>query len=135
MIETVDAASRAHAVAAFLNSIGIETTLVDKTQAGFLGRVEIHEGSIRYTPVAFAGDLLHEAGHLAVTPSRYRHLMSGDVSEGVRKMCEAVMALNLEPGEPLLRAVLEASEPEATAWSWAAGAHLELKPQEIHRSE
>jgi hypothetical protein len=46
------------------------------------------------------GDLLHEAGHLAVLPAHLRHTANGSLHNEV--------------------AVAHAGEPEATAWAYAA---------------
>ena len=76
-------------------------------------------------------DLLHEAGHLALIPGRFRPGMNGDLSDGFTVMFKALDALDLPPDDPLSRAALQCSDPEATAWAWAAGTALGLPPETI----
>ena len=93
-------------IAAFLESIGLEVCAAELTEPTFLpgirlerGRLLIDEGRLLYP-----GDLLHEAGHLAVmTPAR-------------RAKCGVDATKNM--GE----------EIGAICWSYAALTHLGLDP-------
>lgn len=97
----------------------------------FLPEVWLDRGVIHYTPRVQVGDLLHEAGHFAVIPPSFRgYLRRGSVeSEGknpsllVRKI-EEYMKTNVHPDEPVTRALLQAGECEAIAWSYAAAVHI-----------
>ena len=66
----------------FLNKIGIPTTQETLEMDTFLPGVSIELGQIKYDrdKVLSPGDLLHEAGHIAVSLSRAT--MSGNVGEG-----------------------------------------------------
>lgn len=75
--------------------------------------------------------LLHEAGHLACVPAEYRHLFSGDVAKGQQLMLDQLEASGADIDSPLYRAVIQTSDPEATAWAFAAGLAIGLKPQQI----
>jgi hypothetical protein len=91
-------------LADFVRSIGIDvraTTLPDKT---FLPGLDIRDGAILIDEVrlAYPGDILHEAGHLAVTDPAERD------------------APTLSPNG--------GDEMTAIAWSYAALRHLELDP-------
>lgn len=124
------AAQRAD-VLAFLNRIGIPCVEVDEVGASFLEGVAIRRGTLAVAPEASIDSILHEAGHLAITPTPFRTWLDGDVGRGQRRMIRAIEALDLEPDAPLMRAVLQSSDPEATAWAWAAGVHLGLPPEII----
>lgn len=112
----------------FFNEIGIKTSVKNGVSA-FLEFVKIIDGSIEIDPRCTASNLLHEGGHLAIIPSQFRHLMSGDLDEGLGRMYEEIGRLNLDPDSPLSRAAMQASETEATAWAWAVAEHLGLPPE------
>lgn len=113
-------------VARGLRELGIDAVEADDA-VGFLEKVAIERGGIRYRPDAPASNLLHEAGHLACIPSRYRPLASGSLAVVHREM-QAAYARRFEetgnPDDPLLRAIMQCSDPEATAWAWAFGMRL-----------
>ena len=93
-------------ILAFLAQVGIavhEETLAETT---FLPGLRIRRGALVYDPaqLQWPGDLLHEAGHLAVVPPAERARMDGVIdSDGGQEMA-------------------------AIAWSWAALVHLRLAP-------
>lgn len=78
--------------------------------SSFLPGVRIRGGAILFdrTTLRWPGDLLHEAGHVAVTPAAVRGQLDDDVD-----------AAGQAPW---------ASEVEATAWAYAATIHLGLDP-------
>jgi hypothetical protein len=96
----------------FLRTIGItvrEETLVDEP---FLPGIAIRNGEVILDRArnTWPGDLLHEAGHLAVLPAALRATVDGDLPDSVQ--------------------VAHAGEPEATAWAYAAICKLGL-PVEV----
>ncbi len=95
---------------AFLTGIGIPVREAPVPASSFLPGVRIENGALVFDRLAlrWPGDLLHEAGHVAVTPSAFRHALSDGVD--------------------LPEAVPHASEIEATAWAYAALHHLKLEP-------
>ena len=117
-------------VADALNAIGIETCVVEGA-TGFLDGVRIVNGALHVSPDARVSDVLHEAGHLAILPRRYRHLANDDLDDLVREMFETAEREGLESESPLYRALLQCSDTEATAWAWAFGRHLGLAPETI----
>lgn len=120
-------------VSGFLNSIGIRC-LERKGSTGFLEGCKIVNGEIHYdTEVCTPSNLLHEAGHIAITPSETRHLLDGDVDTWFDKVEARIEILSdtLGPDDPLMRAYLQASECEATAWAYAAGKAAGLDPEII----
>ncbi|NRC33921.1 hypothetical protein HB746_33680 [Pseudomonas aeruginosa] len=114
-------ASTARAIV-FLSGIGIELVHVDSLEgAGFLEDVRVVAGALHYLAGAKACNLLHEAGHVAIVPTRFRHLMNDDVEIGTKEMFEQMEQEGIPPGSREWEIVLQVSEAEATAWSWAAG--------------
>lgn len=97
-------------IVAFLEGIGIAVREGAVPETAFLPGVLIQAGGLVYARDAlrWPGDLLHEAGHLAVAPAELRASMHGDVA--------------------LPDTVPHASEVEATAWAWAALCHVGLEP-------
>ncbi len=98
-------------IAEFLTRIGLE--VVPRRLEGdcFLPGIRIENGKILVdeTTLIYPGDLLHEAGHLAVAPASVRPTLSGDIEI---------------PG-----ADMDEVEVQATAWAFAAIVHLGLEPR------
>ncbi|WP_321889626.1 hypothetical protein [Paraburkholderia bannensis] len=130
----IDAAATRNRVIEFLNGIGIPTCY-ESGASGFAKGCRIGRGTLAVDPACRISTLLHEAGHLAITPRRYRSWMDGDLYAGQRRMLDAVCNGDLHPDEPLYRAVIQCSDPEATAWAWAAGVALGLPGEEIVRDD
>lgn len=97
-------------ITAFLDRIGIETCPGPVPRDAFLPGIRVDAGRLVYdaASLTWPGDLLHEAGHVAVMPAALRPL--------------------LHDGLALEIAVEHASETEATAWAFAAVTHLGLDP-------
>lgn len=107
----------------FLRSAGLHVSFQVGAR-GFIEGVRICQGGLLVDPGCRVSALLHEAAHLGVVPAQYRHLLSDDIDTGVREMLRHLRALDLFPDDPLERAVLHCSDPEATALAWAYGVHL-----------
>ncbi|HZG08265.1 MAG TPA: hypothetical protein VEZ70_04705 [Allosphingosinicella sp.] len=92
-------------IVAFLSGIGIPVRAETLAGDSFLPGLAIKNGELVYDPerLAWPGDLLHEAGHLAVTDPAFRPTLC-DPSD--------------DPGE----------EMAAIAWSWAAAMEIGLAP-------
>ena len=93
-------------MAGFLASIGLETAPAVLPEAAFLEGLKISHGVLLIDEVrlAYPGDLLHEAGHLAVVPGSQRKLLYRNAGS--------------DPGE----------EMAAIAWSYAAALYLGIDP-------
>ncbi|RMN17153.1 hypothetical protein ALQ64_03151 [Pseudomonas cannabina] len=104
----------------FLQGIGLAVA-VKAGSKGFIDHVEVVDGGLYVDPNAAASGILHEAGHLAIVPKQFRHHLSGDLSKGIAKIFAELDMMDLEPDAHLQRAMLQASDPEATAWAFAAG--------------
>jgi hypothetical protein len=98
------------AILAFLAEIGLPVSEGNVPADSFLPGIRVSRGCLVLDRAAlrWPGDLLHEAGHLAVTPSTLRSTLD-DALEGHGS-------------------VPHAGEMEATAWAYAAVAHLRLDP-------
>ncbi|MCF6402933.1 hypothetical protein L3C95_08620 [Chitinophaga filiformis] len=94
----------------FLNDIGIQTFYRSVGQDSFLPGFLIENGTIFIDKnmLQYPGDLLHEAGHIAVVPSADR--------------------LHLTEKAIIKRKDREAEEVMAIAWSYAACMHLMIDP-------
>ncbi|MHC5208780.1 hypothetical protein [Pseudomonas chlororaphis] len=114
----------------FLRSIGL-VVQVEEGASGFIEHVAVVDGGLRVDPKAPASGLLHEAGHLAIVPTRFRHYLSGSLGEGMKRAFAELDQLGLDPDDPLMRAMLQTSDPEVTAWAWAAGKAIGLPDQKI----
>jgi hypothetical protein len=93
-------------IAAFLAEIGLPVEIGEIHHATFLPGIHADCGILRVDPalLSFPGDLLHEAGHLALLTEQRRSQVTGDVGDS--------------GGEEL----------GAIAWSYAAALHLQLDP-------
>ncbi|MDP2275655.1 MAG: hypothetical protein Q8K32_33210 [Archangium sp.] len=102
-MSSLDVAQR---ITRFLVEFGIPCSAGVARGSTFLPGVWIEAGGVRWDPqvLAWPGDLLHEAGHLATLPPSMRKAQSGTL------------------------VVTPADEMAAIAWSWAARARLGLEP-------
>lgn len=92
----------------FLRSIAIPFEFATLEHATFLPGIEVAYGTLRIDPdgLLWPGDLLHEAGHIAVTPPEERATRASIPSD---------------PGE----------EMAAIAWSYAALVAIALPPEYV----
>ncbi len=98
------------AIVDFIAGIGLDIAEETLPADTFLPGVALRDGGLRVDPDALVwpGDLLHEAGHLAVLPAAMRGMANDDLA--------------VEFG------VDHAGELEAMAWAWAAVVELGLPP-------
>ena len=78
----------AQTIAAFLGEIGIPLVVGAVSRPSFVPGLEISQGTIRIDPEvpAWPGDLLHEAGHIAVISADQRSSANGVTSDGGDEM-------------------------------------------------
>lgn len=95
-------------ITTFLHEIGLQVRPGDVPTDSFLPGIRINRGTLVFDALQlkWPGDLLHEAGHLAVTPTSRRAALDGALGDD-------------DPAK-------EITEVEAIAWSWAALVHLDL---------
>lgn len=93
----------------FLNEIGIRVVPGNVPDDTFLPGILVDGDSlvVDEAKLKYPGDLLHEAGHLAVVTPERRKALYNDVSKNA------------------------GDELAALAWSWAALQHLQLPPDEV----
>ncbi|MET1076853.1 MAG: hypothetical protein ABWY06_02420 [Pseudomonas sp.] len=97
----------------FLGFIGLHVEAAEVPLDTVLPAIWVENGCLYYDPqrLRHPGDLLHEAGHLAVAPAAERTSLTGNIDRG--------------PGEEMM----------AIAWSWAALTHLRLPPSSVFHAE
>lgn len=95
----------------FLKSIGIEVIEQELTQTTFLPGLMLGPNTIYIDPqkLLYPGDILHEAGHIAVTPPLQRQLIGSD---------------QMPAYWPTM-----GDEITAILWSFAVVTHLDLPPE------
>jgi len=91
-------------ITGFLNEIGLPVRSGAVPLETFLPGIHVENGVlvVEESRLLYPGDLLHEAGHLAVSPSALRGSLSGSTGD--------------DPG----------GEMAAIAWSYAAALHLKV---------
>ena len=95
---------------AFIRSIGITVTERPIEEETFLPGILISQGGIviDIEKLKYPGDVLHEAGHIAVIPEAERPALHGpDIAARPERASEEMMAI---------------------AWSYAACKHLDIDP-------
>ena len=100
-------------IIAFLREIGFEVNVGEILESTFLPGIRIEAGALRVDParLLYPGDLLHEAGHLALMDPARRAQTNGDVGA--------------DGGE----------EVGAIAWSYAAALHIGLEPRVVFHAD
>lgn len=108
---STDWTSNYERIAAFLASIGLAPTEGEIPPTALLPGAAIVSGRlvVDRDRLTWPGDLLHEAGHIAVMPESLRATLGGTLAD--------------DPAVP------HAGEPEATAWAWAALIAIGLKSE------
>lgn len=116
-------------IVTFLRDIGIAVEFGAGAQNGFLPGVNIHAGVIHVDPDALVapGDLLHEAGHMAVLPKRFRSGLGSDLDADMHRLIEEEVGPGL-PDDPILAMPKQQGEFMAQAWSYAAALHIGVPP-------
>ena len=99
----------ANLILAWLQEIGLEVRLAPLTDESFLPGVTLAAGGLTVDPqrLLYPGDLLHEAGHLAVMPPARRAVASSHAGGEI------------------------ADEIAAQCWSYAAAVHLGITPEVV----
>jgi hypothetical protein len=100
-------------IAAFIRSIGLCIRRAEIAQQTVLPGIFIDHGALLVdeAQLRFAGDLLHEAGHLAVVPPQRHTAMHENTGS--------------DPAEEMM----------AIAWSYAAALHIGLDPAIVFHDE
>ena len=120
----------------FVRSIGLSVTegVAQDVEGAFVPGVRIVDGGLIVDPeTVFPGDVLHEAGHLAVIPAKFRQLATGTLRQVFKSMTQYLKdnptILGGWPEDPVGRCILQSGEAEAAAWQYAAAHHIGLPDQ------
>lgn len=131
-------AKRPHidAILSFFDEIGIEYKVEDEVKGSFSPNIDIRKGVVHldYSKVLIV-DLLHESGHLALVPKKYRELFTGNLYKGFREYQKTVLDLPIPFGDKTMDVLMTCDDTEVTAWSWALGRKLGLPPEDIITDE
>ena len=95
----------AERIAAFLRGVGIAVEATSLPEDGVLPAMTVRDGVLLYDPgrLEWPGDLLHEAGHVAVTDPALRPTASAFASDGGDEMAAiawsyaAALAAGIDP--------------------------------------
>lgn len=112
----------------FLTEIGLPWRF-DEDAKGFLSSCSIQDGTLLVHRSTNASDILHEAGHLCILPGDFRHLCQDDLGDIQAAMLDVIGMEFLDT--PFMSCVIQTSDPEATAWAWAAGKKIGLPEDRI----
>ncbi|MBL6985511.1 MAG: hypothetical protein ISR72_00460 [Methylobacter sp.] len=95
----------------FIRDIGIEVVEIPLQEQTFIPGVYIEKGKllVDQDKLLYPGDLLHEAAHIAMIPSRLRCYATGNVGQ--------------------IAEIGNSYEIESIAWSWAAVVALGIDPE------
>lgn len=104
-------------IVAFLRDIGLGVRDAELDGETFLPGIRVENGDLLVDrkKLLYPGDLLHEAGHLALAPAELRRTLSGQVD------------LDSGPMDPY--------EAAAVAWSYAAALHIGIDPRVVLHSD
>ncbi|WP_273020652.1 hypothetical protein [Oceanicaulis sp. UBA2681] len=111
----------------FLTAIGLPVTRAQLPSDSFIPGVAVRHGALKVDPdqLGSPGDILHEAGHLAVTPARLRGRLDADIDACASALID----------DPHLKvteteaSILNRTEPLAIAWSYAAALEAGVSPE------
>ena len=106
-------------VLTFLATVGIDCQAGKVAGDSFLPGVRIESGCLVYDPdqIISPGDLLHEAGHIAIVPSRLRGQLSGNIDACLEAL-DPDRAINHTDLMPI-------------AWSYSAALHAGIDPRHV----
>jgi len=112
----------------FVRGIGIGVEVGELGRHGLLPGTNVQGGVIHVDPETLigSGDLLHEAGHIAIIPRRHWPRLGRDLQASV----EAVLAEETAAGapDPKLAKAVAMGEMMAQAWSYGAARHIGVSP-------
>lgn len=117
----------------FLTHIGVSVHKGRLAPDSFLPGVAVRAGGLVVDPdlLGSPGDILHEAGHVAVTPSRLRPHLNGDIDA-----CAAALIEDPDMGVSEDEAkIIRHTETAAIAWSYAAALASGIAPESVFWGE
>lgn len=124
-----------------LRRLGIPIRLTQIRENSFIPGVWIDRGTLVVNPehVFFLGDIFHESGHLAITPSRLRSFWTPNTNldDPEAELAKEMYRIVVSPegfalqGEGIVRQILQMGEAEAIAWEYAAILEVGFDPVPI----
>lgn len=116
-------------IVGFLRGIGLAVEYGEGAQGGFLPGINIHGGVIHVDPdtLVGSGDVLHEAGHIAIVPRAWWSKLGRDLQGDAAALADEADRTG-DPAAPALRRAARTGEMLAQAWSYAALLHLGMPP-------
>lgn len=123
------------AVVSWLRTQGFVVREGTRFSQTFNHGIWIEDGELVYdADEAHPGDLLHDAGHLAVLPECVRsRIAGGDIEDSLLPLIRDYMEKHPQavafPEDPAARALLQSSDLEVIAWAWAAALAAGVNPR------
>ena len=104
-------------IATFLNEIGVRLDVGEVSSDTFLPGIDVVNGGliVDEAKLRYPGDLLHEAGHLAVSPPQTRERLQGTIE--------------------ITHAIPPVVEAAAMSWSYSACLHLGIDPRVVFHDD
>lgn len=124
----------------FLNELGFRMVYENQQRQTVIPGVHVEGMAIYvYRPALLsAGDVLHEAGHMAIVPAMFRPKISGDLEATLCPLASVYLAthrfiIDDDRGteDMVSRGLLQVGESEAQAWSYAAAVASGLDPRSV----
>ncbi|WP_144394759.1 hypothetical protein [Pleionea sediminis] len=99
-------------ILSFLKKVDIDFSLCSISETTFLPGMKIENGALLIDTerLEHSGDILHEAGHIAISTEEQRFSISGDAKDFGHSASDEMAAI---------------------AWSWAAIVHINLPPDVV----
>lgn len=124
-------------IASFLEGLGFSLT-EKPVPSGFLPGIRVRGMTMQFdrTRMLSAGDMLHEAGHIAIIPAMFRPKVSDDIDASLGVLAQEYIdkaPLQRADGteDPVVRGLLQCGETEAQAWSFAAATAIGIPPNVV----
>lgn len=123
-------------IVVFLNAIYITCVArqfsLNELDNCFLAGIKIDRGTLFVDPdVANIGDLLHEAGHIAIFPRGWQHLLNNETIADVEKMIDRLANENIEISQQQSEDLMYCYDDLAPqGWSYAIAILLGIDPLE-----
>lgn len=120
-----------------LRDLGVDIELHDAPISGaFIPGVWLDGGKVNVCLwAAHPGDVLHESGHWAIVPSRFRSaIVPGDIDgpefrAAIKAYTQSSEAFEQGPDHWVMKALLQMGDCEAQAWSYAAACRIGFDPK------
>lgn len=118
----------------FISSIGIEYQMESDVIGPFSENIDIKNGVIHFDyERVLVGDLLHEAGHLALVLKEYRKIFNGNLYKSLKQY--VALVTQLEVSDQCIETLLACEDVHVTAWVWSVGIKLGLNPDDVIQTD